>query len=183
MAGAAALAVTALTVAAVSAEARVWVSLGYPFPGYSYGPGPYYPYPPADYAPPPSAYYPPATYPQPQGYPVPGAYPPPNMPGAPAYGLPPAGDEPSGAAVPAAPAQPEYAPLATAPAHPAPPKPTAGAAPGKLPGITYTNKPAFTNSAGQPCRQYKTTDMAKGYPVDVYGTACRHADGQWRVVD
>jgi surface antigen len=50
-------------------------------------------------------------------------------------------------------------------------------------GITYTNKPAFTNAAGQTCREYKTTNAAAGRSVDVYGTACKTADGQWRVVN
>jgi hypothetical protein len=141
---AAAFAVAALTAAPRPAEARVWVSVGVPFPGYYYGSGPNYGYypPPYAYAPPPG-YYPPA------GYPAPGAYPPPAGPSPSAY-------------TPGAPA--------TAPAIPAQPK------------VTYTNKPAFTNSAGQTCREYKATDTTNRRPVDVFGTACQQADGQWRVI-
>jgi surface antigen len=51
------------------------------------------------------------------------------------------------------------------------------------PAITYTNKPAFTNAAGQTCREYKSTDATGGHPIDVFGTACKAADGQWRVVN
>jgi hypothetical protein len=105
------------------------------------------------YPPPPYAYVPPPGYYPPPDYGAPGAYPP-------------AGAAPS-AYTPGAPAS-GYAPPSGA---------GAGAA------VTYTNKPAFTNAAGQTCRQYKTTDATGGHPVDVYGTACQQADGQWRVVN
>jgi hypothetical protein len=174
LAGAAVL--TALISASPPAQARVWVSVAAPCCGYAY-PGPYYGYPP----PPPYAYAPP-----------PGYYPPPDagIPGAGAPGAyPPAGPAPS-AYTPDAPA-PSYPP-ATGYAPTASYAPTAGYAPtasyaptanGAAAQVTYTNKPAFTNAAGQTCRQYKTTDTSGGHPVDVYGTACRQADGQWRVVD
>jgi len=68
-------------------------------------------------------------------------------------------------------AYPPASPMAAAPAAPS------------SPAITYTNKPAFTNAAGQTCREYKTTDTTGGHPIDVVGTACRAADGQWRVVN
>ena len=73
---------------------------------------------------------------------------------------------------PAAPAPSAYAPPAAAP--------YASPAPGTTPAITYTSKPAFTNAAGQTCREYRTSD-ASGRAA--YGTACRAADGQWRVVN
>lgn len=140
------LAIVALATGLRPAQARVWVSIGVPFPGY-YGPRPYYAYPgPYYYAPP--AYYPPAYYPAPDPY----------LPAAPA---------------PSAYTPPDYSPAAAAPA----------AAPAATPSITYTNKPAFTNSAGQTCREYKTTDTTSPHPVDVFGTACKQADGQWRVVN
>jgi hypothetical protein len=103
-------------------------------------------------------------------YPPPYSYAPPNgyYPPAPAY--PPATE----------PAPTAYAPQSTGIAPAAPP---AGAVSAGSPRVTYTDKPAFTNSAGQTCREYKTTDTTFGHPVDVFGTACREADGQWRVVN
>jgi hypothetical protein len=105
------------------------------------------------YYPPAYGYYPPPAY----GYypPPPGAYPPPAAPAPGAYA-------------------PPQAPGTPAPAAYAPP-----AAPG-TPAITYTNKPAFTNAAGQTCREY-TASGAGGQAV--YGTACQQADGQWRVAN
>ena len=85
------------------------------------------------------------------GYPPP---PPPYYYGPPAYYPPPPG-------------YPAPAPTAYAPAAPAG-APTAA--------ITYTDKPAFTNAAGQTCREYKTPD-------NHVGTACQQADGQWRVMN
>jgi len=102
--------------------------------------------------PPPYAYYPPPGYYPPAPYPAPGAYPPP-APSAYAPGTP-------------------TAPTATA-------MPAAPSATHATPQITYTAKPAFTNSAGQTCREYKTNDSGR----DVFGTACRQTDGQWRVVN
>ena len=108
------------------------------------------------------AYPPPYYYAPPAGY-----YPPPPN----AY-APPAASAPSAYAPGAAPmAYPPASPMAAAPAAPS------------SPAITYTNKPAFTNAAGQTCREYKTTDTTGGHPIDVVGTACRAADGQWRVVN
>jgi hypothetical protein len=101
--------------------------------------------------PPPYTYYPPTAYYPPPPYPAP-AYPPP-------------------------------APSAYTPGTPAAPMATvAPAAPGAArsqPQITYTGKPAFTNSAGQTCREYKTNAGGR----DVFGTACEQNDGQWRVVN
>ena len=143
---------TLLAVAALTtmaAPARAFY-IGIGVPCCGWGPGPYWGYPP-----PPYGYYPPAYYPPP------GAYPPPTAPAPSAYspaqptpGYPPAG----GYAAPSA---------TVAPTSPATPR------------ITYTSKPAFTNSAGQTCREYKTTDSGR----DIFGTACRETDGQWRVVN
>jgi hypothetical protein len=78
-----ALAIGAIATLSSPAQARGWVNVGIPFPGYY--PGPYYGYypPPYYYAPPPVAYYPPAAYPADPGYaapvqPAPSAYTPPN---------------------------------------------------------------------------------------------------------
>jgi hypothetical protein len=97
----------------------------------------------------------------------------------PYYYAPPAYYPPPGAYPPVAPAPSAYAPAAPTPgaAPSATTMPTASASP----TITYTNKPAFTNSAGQTCREYRTTNASAGR--DVFGTACREADGQWRVVN
>jgi hypothetical protein len=136
------------------AQARVFLSFGVPFGGY-YAPGPYnYGYPGAYYP-----YYAPPAY-----------YPPPP---APAY--PPA---PTAAYTPPAPA---YSPAPSAPYTPYT-RPSTSYAPGAS-GITYTSRPAFTNAAGQTCREYKTTETGTGHPIDVLGTACKQADGTWRVVN
>jgi hypothetical protein len=77
---------------------------------------------------------------------------------------------------------PPPAPLAYAPAAPAYGAAALTATPAAAattPAITYTKKPAFTNSAGQTCRDYKTTDGSH----DVFGTACKQPDGQWRVTN
>ena len=97
-------------------------------------------------------------YPGPYGYYPPAAYYPPLPYPAPAY--PP-------------PAPSAYTPP-TATAAPAAP-----GAPRVQPQITYTGKPAFTNSAGQTCREYKTSASGR----NVFGTACEQSDGQWRVVN
>ena len=182
-----ALAIGSTAALPTPAQARVWVSVGVPFPGYYYGPGSYYDYPPAySYypyapqpypappayypqaaAPAPSAYYPQAGYPQ-AAYPQ-AAYPQATYPQAtyPQATYPQAGYPPA-----AAPAPPAYAP------------PTGAApAPAAATGITYTSKPAFTNASGQTCREYKTTETSSTHPIDVFGTACQQADGQWRVVN
>jgi hypothetical protein len=61
-----------------------------------------------------------------------------------------------------------------------PPPAAAPAPPSPMP-ITYTGRPAFTNAAGQVCREYLATLAAGAAPV--YGTACRDANGQWRVAN
>lgn len=150
---AALLALFALTAGSPPAQARIWVGIGGPCCGY-WGPGPYWGYPG------PYAYYPPAYYP-PAPYPAP-AY------AAPAYS-------------PPAYSPPAYSPPASS-AYTPTVAPTATTAPGATraqPQITYTGKPAFTNSAGQTCREYKTSTGGR----DVFGTACEAADGQWRVIN
>jgi hypothetical protein len=100
---------------------------------------------------PPPAYYP--YYPPPAYYPpAPAAYPAP----APGAGAPVAGGAP--------------APMATTA-----PAPTGGAQ------ITYTSRPAFTNAAGETCREFATAQDAGAGSAPIHGTACRDASGQWRV--
>src|SRR5665213_1476616 len=213
---AAALAVVALALAPHPVQARVWFSIGWPFPSYYPGPGPYYNYPaPYASAPPQDYYYPPAEYP------AAGAYPPPSGPSPSAY-TPPAYDPSYNYPAPYASAPPQdyyyppaeypaagaypppsgpspsaYTPPAYDPSYNQPYNPPAGwtarpaigtppadaAAPAIKPRVTYTNKPAFINSAGQTCREYKTTGAGAGRAGDVLGTACKAADGQWRVVN
>ena len=51
-------------------------------------------------------------------------------------------------------------------------------------GNTYTVKPVKTyyKKKGTPCREYYTTAMIGGKKQQIYGTACRQADGSWKVV-
>lgn len=46
---------------------------------------------------------------------------------------------------------------------------------------TYTVTPTRTYYEGsQPCREYTTTAIIGGKKQQVYGTACRQADGSWK---
>ncbi|HHF7346249.1 TPA: RT0821/Lpp0805 family surface protein [Legionella feeleii] len=50
-------------------------------------------------------------------------------------------------------------------------------------GNRYTVQPTrtyYTNQ--QPCREYITKAIIGGKPQQIYGKACRQADGSWRVV-
>jgi hypothetical protein len=75
---------------------------------------------------------------------------------------------------------PYYAPPAyyppQAPADYPPSAPGAAAEPQGGAAITYTNRPAFRNAAGQTCREYRG-------PNGALGTACADASGQWRVAN
>jgi len=67
------------------------------------------------------------------------------------------------------------------PAYGAPPAlgaPAAGAPGAAQPGaaITYTDRPAFRNAAGQTCREYRGANGA-------LGSACQDSSGQWRVAN
>jgi surface antigen len=49
-------------------------------------------------------------------------------------------------------------------------------------GNDYTMTPVKTyEQQGTPCREYTLDAMIGGQPEKVYGTACRQADGSWRV--
>lgn len=52
-------------------------------------------------------------------------------------------------------------------------------------GNTYTVKPVKTyyTSSQQPCREYTTRAIIGGKSQEIYGKACRQADGSWRVVN
>jgi surface antigen len=40
----------------------------------------------------------------------------------------------------------------------------------------------YTRDSGQPCREYSTVATIGGKRQEIYGTACRQADGSWKVV-
>ncbi len=51
-------------------------------------------------------------------------------------------------------------------------------------GNRYAITPKRTyNRHGQPCREYSTTAIIGGKKQEIYGTACRTADGSWRVIN
>lgn len=51
-------------------------------------------------------------------------------------------------------------------------------------GYRYTVQPTRTYyHAQQPCREYITKAMIGGKNQQIYGKACRQADGSWRVVN
>lgn len=50
-------------------------------------------------------------------------------------------------------------------------------------GHSYTVVPTRTfDQAGTPCREYTIDARVGGRPEQVIGTACRQADGSWRVI-
>lgn len=48
---------------------------------------------------------------------------------------------------------------------------------------TVTPTRTYTDSNGQPCREYTTTVTVAGKQQQAYGTACRDAEGNWRIVE
>jgi hypothetical protein len=120
--------------------------IGFGFPYPGFYAGPWPYYPAPSYYP----YY----YPQAYYYPPPAAY------------YPPAAEAPTGSAA---------APPGIAGEPLAPPATTSPYAPATA-AITYTDRPAFRNGAGQTCREYRMASGARG-------TACQDAGGQWRVAD
>ena|SRR5690348_4365308 len=85
-----------------------------------------------------------------------------------------------------------YPPPAYYPPPPASYQPSSGyASPGgyRQPGsaaalsITYTPRPGWTNAQGQYCKEYRATQGAGSRATEKYGTACRDAGGQWRIVN
>ena len=47
---------------------------------------------------------------------------------------------------------------------------------------TVTPTATHTGSTGQPCREFITTVKIGGVEQQGYGTACRQADGSWKIV-
>ena len=48
---------------------------------------------------------------------------------------------------------------------------------------SVTPKPAYTTAAGEQCREYQQTVTVGGQTQEAYGTACRQADGTWKIVN
>ena len=48
---------------------------------------------------------------------------------------------------------------------------------------TVTPQPSYQNAAGQYCREYEQTITVDGRTETAYGTACRQADGSWKIVN
>lgn len=48
---------------------------------------------------------------------------------------------------------------------------------------TITPQPAYTNKTNQYCREYQQTVSVGGKTETAYGTACRQADGSWKIVN
>jgi hypothetical protein len=103
-------------------------------------------------------------YPPPYPYPPPAFYPPP----------------------PYYPAPVSYPAPASYPAPGTPPQSSGGYAPSGSAGsppVTYTPRRGWTNAQGEHCREYRTTGPAGNRKTERYGTACRDASGQWRIVN
>ena len=49
--------------------------------------------------------------------------------------------------------------------------------------ITYTKRPGWTNAQGEYCREYRSSERGATRGTRRYGTACRDASGQWRIVN
>lgn len=41
----------------------------------------------------------------------------------------------------------------------------------------------YTADSGSPCREFTTTVLIGGEEQQAYGTACRQADGSWKIID
>ncbi len=48
---------------------------------------------------------------------------------------------------------------------------------------SVTPQPAYTDTAGQYCREYQQTVTIAGKQETAYGTACRQPDGSWKIVN
>ena len=47
---------------------------------------------------------------------------------------------------------------------------------------TITAEPAYRQSDGTPCREFTQTVTIGGRTQEAYGTACRQADGSWKII-
>ncbi len=48
---------------------------------------------------------------------------------------------------------------------------------------SVTPKPAYAAASGEQCREYQQTVTVGGETQEAYGTACRQADGTWKIVN
>jgi len=48
---------------------------------------------------------------------------------------------------------------------------------------TVTPRPSYQNASGNFCREYDQTIVVDGKTETAYGTACRQADGSWKIVN
>ncbi len=48
---------------------------------------------------------------------------------------------------------------------------------------TVTPRPSYQNASGDYCREYDQTIVVDGKTETAYGTACRQADGSWKIVN
>ena len=50
-------------------------------------------------------------------------------------------------------------------------------------GVAYSVEPirTYASHRGSPCREYRSKAIIGGKPQEIYGTACRQADGSWKV--
>lgn len=68
------------------------------------------------------------------------------------------------------------APVYPMPVYPAPAPAPASPVSGSYPA------PGIAGNGGQDCREYQQTVMVGGQPSPAYGTACRQADGSWKII-
>ena len=50
-------------------------------------------------------------------------------------------------------------------------------------GGTVTPTKTFSTTEGTPCREFTSTVSIGGQSEQAYGTACRQADGSWKIQD
>ncbi|MDA1107675.1 MAG: RT0821/Lpp0805 family surface protein [Proteobacteria bacterium] len=49
--------------------------------------------------------------------------------------------------------------------------------------VAVTPTRTYTSASGQNCREYNTTITVDGKKQTAHGTACRQADGSWKIVE
>ncbi len=49
--------------------------------------------------------------------------------------------------------------------------------------VSATPTRAFRSGSGENCREYQTTVTVSGKRENAYGTACRQADGSWKIAN
>ena len=54
---------------------------------------------------------------------------------------------------------------------------------GLAPDTTYQYTIVVRDTSGNTCREYQSTVTVGGKTEQAYGTACRQADGSWKIVN